>query len=74
MRVALIGVSHWHLPLYLDPVLALPEAEVVGVSDPTLAVAEAVAARIGCAAYVDYRTLCDRLRPDFVFVLGRPLR
>src|SRR5258708_2155618 len=71
MRVALIGVSHWHLPLYLDPVLALPGAAVVGVSDPTLAVAEAVAARIGCAADTDYRALCDRLRPDFGFVLGR---
>jgi len=47
MRVAFIGVSHWHIPLYLDPVLALPDAEVVGVSDPSLAAAERVAARLG---------------------------
>ena len=24
MRVAFIGASHWHLPLYLEPALALP--------------------------------------------------
>lgn len=71
MRVALIGVSHWHLPLYLDPALALEGVEVIGVSDPDGVVAETVAARIGCAALTDYRALCDRLKPDFVFVLGR---
>jgi predicted dehydrogenase len=71
MRVALIGVGHWHTPLYLDPVLALPDVTVVGVSDPAPAVAQAVAARAGCAGFTDYRALCERARPDFVFVLGR---
>jgi len=71
MRVALVGVGHWHTPLYLDPALGLAGVEIVGVSDPALAVAEAVATRAGCASFVDYRVLCDRLRPDFVFVLGR---
>jgi len=71
MRVAFIGVSHWHTPLYLDPVLALAGVEAVGVSDPDGVVAETVAARARCAALTDYRALCDRLKPDFVFVLGR---
>jgi hypothetical protein len=35
MRVAIIGASHWHLPLYLEPLLEVPGAKVVGVSDPS---------------------------------------
>src|SRR5258706_1438050 len=71
MRVAFIGVSHWHIPLYLDPALALPDVEIVGVSDPSEAAANAVAARAGCPAFTDERALLERTRPEFVFVLGR---
>ena len=45
MRIALIGVSHWHTPFYLDPLLAMPDVSVVGVSDPDRARAEEVAAQ-----------------------------
>jgi predicted dehydrogenase len=71
MRLAFIGVSHWHIPLYLDPARALPGTEVVGVSDPSAALAGAVAARAGCPAFTDEDALLDRTRPDFAFVLGR---
>src|SRR5258706_1409355 len=71
MRVAFIGVSHWHIPLYLDPALALADVEIVGVSDPSQVAADAVAARAGCPAFTDERALLDRTRPEFVFVLGR---
>ena len=33
MRIVLIGVSHWHVPFYLDPCLELPGVAVVGVRD-----------------------------------------
>ncbi len=71
MRIVLIGVSHWHTPFYLDPLLTLPDATVVGVSDPDLARAEEVAARARCLAFVDYRDMCARQKPDFAFALGR---
>ncbi|MDB5510686.1 MAG: Oxidoreductase domain protein [Enterovirga sp.] len=71
MKVAFIGASHWHLPLYLDPFLALPDAEVVGISDPDGAYVSKVSARLGCAGDTDFRELCRRTRPDFVFALGR---
>ncbi len=71
MRIAFTGVSHWHLPLYLDPVLAEPGLNVVAVSDPDPAVAEHIAAHTGAAAFTDWRALCDQAHPDFVFVLGR---
>ena len=71
MRVALIGVSHWHTPFYLDPLLSMPDASVIGVSDPDFARAEEVAPKARCPAFADYREMCARLRPDFVFALGR---
>jgi predicted dehydrogenase len=71
MRIVLIGVSHWHVPFYLDPCLALPGVTVVGVSDDDLSRAEPVAAQAGCPAFADYREMCTRLRPDFAFALGR---
>ncbi len=71
MRLALIGVSHWHQTLYLEPALALPDTTIVGVSDPDPAAARVWAERLGCEGSADFRDLCDRLRPDFVFALGR---
>jgi predicted dehydrogenase len=71
MRIVLIGVAHWHTPFYLDPALELPGVTVVGVSDPELARAQPVAAQAGCPAFADYRTMCETLRPDFAFALGR---
>lgn len=71
MRIVLIGVSHWHVPFYLDPCLALPGVAVVGVSDDDLTRAAPVAAQAGCRAFADYREMCNALRPDFAFALGR---
>jgi predicted dehydrogenase len=71
MRIVLIGVSHWHTPFYLDPLLAMADVSVIGVSDPDLARAEEVAARARCPAFADYREMCAGLKPDFAFALGR---
>jgi predicted dehydrogenase len=71
MRVVFIGVSHWHTGLYLEPVRELPAIKVVGVSDPDGRVAQQKAAPLQCAWSTDYRQLCDEVRPDFAFVLGR---
>ncbi|HEY4253677.1 MAG TPA: Gfo/Idh/MocA family oxidoreductase [Roseomonas sp.] len=71
MRVAFIGASHWHLPLYLEPALALPDVRLAGVSDPDPAKAEALGQQWQCPFDRDYRALCRRERPDFVFALGR---
>ena len=58
MRIVLIGVSHWHTPFYLDPLLAMPDVSVVGVSDPDLSRAAEVAAKARCPAFADYREMC----------------
>lgn len=71
MKVAFIGASHWHLPLYLDPLLRLPGVTLAGVADPDPAKAAALGARFGCKHDRDFRELCRDVRPDFVFALGR---
>jgi predicted dehydrogenase len=71
MKVAFVGVGHWHTPLYLEPLLALPGMTVVGVSDEDPEKASRYAARLGAVAAADVETLWETTRPDFVFVLGR---
>ena len=71
MRIVLLGVSHWHTPFYLDPLLDMPDVTVVGVSDPNPARAEEIAAKARCPSFVDYREMCTRQKPDFAFALGR---
>src|SRR5581483_8090640 len=71
MRIVLIGVSHWHTPFYLDPLLTMAGMSVVGVSDPDLARAQDMASKARCPAFSDYREMGARLKPDFAFALGR---
>lgn len=67
MRVALLGVSHWHLPLYLP---GLTEHRVVGISDDNRKVASQVAEGYGCPVYQDYRQMLRETKPDFVFAFA----
>lgn len=70
-RVAVIGIGHWHQKLYLDPLRKLGDVAIVGVSDPEAEVASHWADELGTVADTDYQDLCDKVRPDFVFALGR---
>ena len=71
MKLAFIGASHWHLPLYLDPALEVPGAQVVGISDPDPGFVASLSGRLGCVGDIDFRALCRKTKPDFVFALGR---
>lgn len=67
IRIALLGVSHWHLPLYLS---GLPEKSVVGISDDNFNIAARYGAEYGCPAYQDYRQMVMEIKPDFVFAFA----
>ena len=69
LRLGFVGVSHWHVPLYLRAV-ASDRLQVVAVSDPNLALAERTAATLGCPAYADALALLDEQKPDFVFAFA----
>src|ERR1043165_3902726 len=71
MKLAFVGASHWHLPLYLEPALAVPGVTIAGVADPDPNAVDALKAKLGCAGDTDFRELCRRVKPDFVIALGR---
>lgn len=70
MRVAALEVSHWHTPMYLNAVKALPGHQWAAVSDKRLPLAEKRAASCGCRAYASSEELLDREKPEFVFIFG----
>ncbi|MDE1949328.1 MAG: Gfo/Idh/MocA family oxidoreductase [Burkholderiales bacterium] len=70
MKVALLEASHWHVPLYLDP-LEASGIEVVAVSDAEHVKGQAIAARFGSRLYASSHELLDREEVDFAFVFGR---
>jgi predicted dehydrogenase len=70
MRVAIIEVSHWHIPLYLSP-LEASGIEVVAISDRESAKGKEISARFNCRLYESYEQLLDREQVDFVFAFGR---
>ncbi len=67
MKIALLGVSHWHLPLYLP---GIPENSVVGISDDDLKIAAEFAKNYGCPVYQDYKQMIMETRPDYVFAFA----
>jgi predicted dehydrogenase len=71
VKLVFIGASHWHLPLYLEPALDAPGARVVGISDPDPSFVATWSGKLGCSGDVDFRALCRKTKPDFVFALGR---
>ena len=68
LRIAFLGVSHWHVPLYFP---GLPEGSVKAVSDPSAEIAKRFAGQLGCPFYTDWRELLDEVKPDFVFAFAR---
>lgn len=66
-KIALMGVSHWHLPLYLS---GIPQGAVAAVHDEDPGIAAAIAGRYGCPTYTDYRQMISDVRPDFVFAFA----
>lgn len=71
MRIAFIGVSHWHAPMYYRPAARLAGVQIVAVSDPDPTIAARAGRELEAKAFADYRELIGEMRPDFVFAFGR---
>ncbi len=74
IRVAAIGVSHWHSlwdSAYLRHLAGMPDTELVGLHDASAEVAAKRAAMLGRPpTFTDYREMLEATRPDFVIALG----
>ncbi|MFM0395168.1 Gfo/Idh/MocA family protein [Paraburkholderia phytofirmans] len=75
IRIAALGVSHWHSiydAAYLRHLARMPEVELIGVQDSNPAVAAQRATEVGHpAVFASATQMLDTLRPDFVVALGR---
>ena len=75
LRVAAIEVSHWHSlydSAYLRHLAGMPDVEIVGVQDPSPAIAAHRAADVGGPpTFTDYQEMLAKTRPEFVLALGR---
>jgi predicted dehydrogenase len=78
MRIAAIGVSHWHSlydSAYLRHLDSIPDAHLVALHDASPAIAAKRAAALGDPpVFTDYRKMLAETRPDFVIALGPPSR
>jgi predicted dehydrogenase len=78
MRVAAIGVSHWHSlydSAYLVHLAGIPDAQLIALQDESPSIGAKRAAALGNpSVYTDYRKMLAETRPDFVIALGRPSR
>jgi predicted dehydrogenase len=75
LRVAAIGVSHWHSlydSAYLRHLLGLPDVQLVGIQDRSAAIAARRAEALGQPpVFTDYAKMLVQTRPDFVIALGQ---
>jgi len=75
IRIAAIEVSHWHAlydSAYLRHLASMPDVQLVGLQDPSVAIAAQRAAALGHPpVFTDYRHMLAETRPDFVVALGR---
>ena len=71
LRVAFIGVSHWHAPMYYDPASKSAGVEIVGITDADPKVAASIAKVLGAKGFTDYREMLASVQPQLVFAFGR---
>lgn len=69
MRVAFIGVGHWHASEFYLPALLQRGVQITAISDPNPEITAGVAAQfdLSCPAFEDFRELLDRTDCDLVF-------
>lgn len=68
LRLAIIGASHWHVPLFTA---AKEKLRIVAVSDEKADAAEKYAGLFSCKAYTDPIALMEQVKPDFIFAFGK---
>src|SRR5215475_13874567 len=74
IRIAAIGVSHWHSlydAAYLRRLARMPDVQLVGLHDPDPQIAAQRSAAVGNPpTFTDYAQMLGETHPDFVLALG----
>ena len=76
VRVAAIGMNHWHSlydAAYLRHLNEMPDVEIVAIQDEDKSIAQHRATELGISPsiFIDYRQMIESINPDFVLALGR---
>ena len=76
IRVAAIGVCHWHSlydASYLRHLALMDDVEIVGIQDDDQTIADHRAGELGggIPTFTDYKRMLSEVGPDFVLALGR---
>ena len=71
LRLAFIGISHWHAPMYYEPASRSAGAEIVAITDTDPELTGVVSKQLGAKGFTDYREMLSSARPDLVFAFGR---
>jgi predicted dehydrogenase len=70
LKIALIGASHWHVPLYLNA-FETENLNLAAVSDQNIEFSRGIADQFHCRSYLDWFELLDEEKPDFVFAFAQ---
>ena len=76
LRVAAIGMRHWHSlydSAYLRHLAHMPDVQIIGIHDDNHEIANHRSREIGggVPTFTDYRRMLSDVQPDFVLALGR---
>ena len=69
MKIALLEISHWHFPLYIEDLLS-SGAEIIAISDKNEKVRNKYGDKFNSKIYMDWRHLLNEIKPDAVFAFG----
>ena len=69
MKIALLEISHWHFPLYIEDLLS-SGAEIIAISDKNEKVRNKYGDKFNCKTYTDWRHLVNETKPDAIFAFG----
>ena len=75
VRVAAIGMNHWHSlydAAYLRHLNEMPDVEIVAIHDEDKSIAQHRATELGISPsiFIDYQQMIKSINPDFVLALG----
>ncbi|MCF7837340.1 MAG: Gfo/Idh/MocA family oxidoreductase [Candidatus Marinimicrobia bacterium] len=69
MKIAILGIGHWHSPIYAGVAQQAPH-QLVGVHDDDDAMATIKAGKLATRGFTDPAQLLDETQPEFAVCLG----
>ena len=69
MKIALLEISHWHFPLYIEDLLT-SGVDIIALSDKNEKIRNQYGHKFNCSVYSDWRQLLIDNELDAVFAFG----